>query len=215
MNRMDEESRWIDRLVDGELDTTERRALLARFEREPDGWRRCALAFLESQSWREALRLRAEPVASGVNGLSQTLSPPPRESTSTWRPRRWRRLAAIAAGWIVAFAAGWMTGGGSRETTPGMASRTTQAPGVARPDRETNNSPTTRPVSIAEVPVLKIRQPSEPASPAPETIRRSLEHRGFQVEPRQGLVSVKLKDGRRVALPVDALKFRYVGGRTL
>jgi hypothetical protein len=215
MNLMDEESRWIGRLVDDELDPTERRALLARFEREPDGWRRCALAFLESQSWREALVLRAEPPASGVNGLPKTLLPPPGESTPTPSPRRWRRLAAIVAGWIVAFAAGWMTGGGSRETTPGMASRTTQAPRDSQPDREANIASTRPPVAITEVSVFNVRRLPEAASPAPETIRRSLEHWGFQVEPHQGLVSVKLKDGRHVALPVDALKFRYIGGRTL
>ncbi len=46
---------WMDRLVDGEVAEPERRALLSRLEQMPDGWRRCALAFLEAQAWREAL----------------------------------------------------------------------------------------------------------------------------------------------------------------
>jgi hypothetical protein len=44
----------LDRLVDGELAGPERRELLTTLERRA-GWRQCALAFLEAQSWREAL----------------------------------------------------------------------------------------------------------------------------------------------------------------
>src|SRR5712692_7228638 len=60
MNISDESLRSVDRelldqLVDGELSDTERQELLARLDAEPDGWRRCALAFLEAQSWRESL----------------------------------------------------------------------------------------------------------------------------------------------------------------
>ena len=39
----------IDRLVAGSLPDAERRTLLLRIETEPDGWRQCALAFLEAQ----------------------------------------------------------------------------------------------------------------------------------------------------------------------
>lgn len=42
-----------DRLVDGELDERQRRELLATLDDEPGGWRRCALAFLESQCWKQ------------------------------------------------------------------------------------------------------------------------------------------------------------------
>jgi hypothetical protein len=45
-----------DRLVDGELSEVERRELLAGLDNEPGGWRRCALAFLESQCWKESFR---------------------------------------------------------------------------------------------------------------------------------------------------------------
>jgi len=45
----------LDRLVDGELAEGERREVLRTLERQPDGWRQCALAFLEAQSWGEAL----------------------------------------------------------------------------------------------------------------------------------------------------------------
>ncbi len=45
-----------DRLVDGELSDTERRQLLASLDDEPGGWRCCALAFLEAQTWRQTMR---------------------------------------------------------------------------------------------------------------------------------------------------------------
>ena len=47
--------RIFDRLVDGELSEAERRELLQMLDRRPDGWRRCALAFLEQQTWGQAL----------------------------------------------------------------------------------------------------------------------------------------------------------------
>ncbi len=50
----------LDRLVDGRLSPAARRALLTELDQRPDGWRRCAGAFLEAQAWREAF---AEPVA--------------------------------------------------------------------------------------------------------------------------------------------------------
>ena len=60
-----DDARVLDRLVDGELSQAERRALLAALDDEPGGWRRCALAFLEAQSWRWQLaKLSTEPLES-------------------------------------------------------------------------------------------------------------------------------------------------------
>ena len=44
-----------DRLVDGELSEEDRRELLAGLDDEVGGWRRCALAFLEAQCWKQSL----------------------------------------------------------------------------------------------------------------------------------------------------------------
>src|SRR5436190_22665968 len=60
-----DDTRLLDRMVDGKLNETERRNLLLRLEHSPDGWRRCALAFLEAQAWRlEARAVVAEPAPS-------------------------------------------------------------------------------------------------------------------------------------------------------
>ena len=44
-----------DRLADGTLNEADRRALLLRLDAEPNGWRRCALAFLQEQAIEEAM----------------------------------------------------------------------------------------------------------------------------------------------------------------
>src|SRR5262249_32693931 len=89
--------RLLDRLVDGELPNAERRALLLRLESEPDGWRRCALAFLESQSWREA-----------VGPLAAAAPIPSRPIRTPRRRRSVARLTAVAASLAAAFALGWV-----------------------------------------------------------------------------------------------------------
>lgn len=64
----------IDRLVDGELTDDEQRALLARLEESSDGWRRCALAFIEARCWaRDLVGLVGEPseTQSAPRGLAQ------------------------------------------------------------------------------------------------------------------------------------------------
>ena len=59
--RDDELENWdldqldLDRLVDGEVDLPELRRIVAALEERPDGWRDCALAFLEAQALRKEL----------------------------------------------------------------------------------------------------------------------------------------------------------------
>jgi hypothetical protein len=69
----------IDRLVDGELSIDERRELLASLEAQPGGWRRCALAFLEAQTWRHEMR---QFVAPAVARARRETNPPKQKSRS-------------------------------------------------------------------------------------------------------------------------------------
>src|SRR5262245_12670555 len=67
-----------DRLVDGELSSEERGRLLASLDDRPGGWRQCALAFLEAQSWRtdlgqlvkEASVASPQPQSTSLAGVS-------------------------------------------------------------------------------------------------------------------------------------------------
>lgn len=54
-NRLD--GMLLDRLVDGELSDAEYREVLQGLDSQPEGWRRCALAFLEAQAWGREFRV--------------------------------------------------------------------------------------------------------------------------------------------------------------
>jgi hypothetical protein len=219
------DGRLLDRLVDGELAAGERAAVLAALDAEPDGWRRCAVAFLEAQAWRGALRGE-----SHVNAVDAA-------ADATVRPIRIARRGGVAAGlaaaFVVAFLAGFLargsSGNQSTSETPGhapFAARTTQAspsptatlpaPPPARPRGLLTES--TGAESRVRLPLLTagadsnsntLRQPSA----LPEYVRRQLERQGYQVEGDRQVVSVALEDGRSVAVPVERLKYRYVGYR--
>jgi hypothetical protein len=95
--------RFIDQIVDGALTPAELRAAVDRLEREPDGWKRCALSFLEAQCWRVSLRTMGESEKS--HAARATLSVPSVDGIGTGR--RWI-LGPIAAGIIaVSFVLGW------------------------------------------------------------------------------------------------------------
>lgn len=93
----------IDRLVDGELDNAERRALLIRLETTPNGWRRCALAFLETQEIRTAFGSPSRETAIVAKEIPVELAAQDRTNTSRRNTKRWPMIAALT---ICAFAAG-------------------------------------------------------------------------------------------------------------
>jgi hypothetical protein len=98
------ESRVLDRLVDGELSQADRRELLVALEDEPGAWRRCALTFLEAQTWRWQLgRMAAGPLVAQA-------AVPSRPPAAPWRGANratlWGACLATAAGLLVAFALG-------------------------------------------------------------------------------------------------------------
>src|SRR5436190_5285198 len=94
-----------DRLVDGELNAAERRKLLASLDKQSEGWRRCALAFLEAQSWRQELGQVARNLQPATKVPSLRLSKAPKTDKSRWADgARW---LALAAGLLLAFGIGW------------------------------------------------------------------------------------------------------------
>ena len=66
------DDRLLDLLVDGELDQETQRRLLASLDEDPDGWRRCALAFLEAQSWGREFAAIVENPSGEDNGITAT-----------------------------------------------------------------------------------------------------------------------------------------------
>jgi hypothetical protein len=116
---------FIDRIVDGALTTAELRTAVERLDRDPGGWKRCAVAFLEAQCLREALRLPDEPARIAISDRSlpaSLLAAPPKRH----RPQ-WLRSALAAGVLVVSFALGWL----GHATRPGSSTRTasSQQPG--------------------------------------------------------------------------------------
>jgi hypothetical protein len=119
--------RQLDRLVDGELNAAERRQILAECDEREGAWRRCALAFLEAQSWRTEFTALTAPATSPAVLIDPTVadnpSLAPRPAPEIVRRRRWVRTQscglqdwtvvagapwALAACALVAFALGWV-----------------------------------------------------------------------------------------------------------
>jgi hypothetical protein len=207
----DNDDRLIDRLVDGELPEDARRALLARLDAVPDGWRRCALAFLEAQVWRETFA----PVAAGCHELS---SVHPAEALSlteskseTRAPHRFgagRTAAALAASLLTAFTLGWMARGGRTGAENGAEIHTSP---VTIAKTESPNAPT-----LAQADPTETKDGHQPPAPMlmPDPIVARLESRGYQVDRRQRLIAVETKDGRRMTMPIEEVRLRFVGDRT-
>lgn len=235
------DQRLLDRLVDGELNETERADLLRRIERAPDGWRCCALAFLEAQAWRqEARALVTEPVANVAPPAGVRPSAP-----AAWRnPMLWMPAATAAAvvfGWVLYVAkfdrAGHEVagvdvprGGGAvvvedaRPAAVAAGQVATEQIAAAAPGAERQNlqlvverGPNGEP-QVIEVPLVGIQNLNEALlgqwsqSLSPEMVRM-LEQSGNQIVRRRQLVPVDLRDGRRVVVPMDQVEIVPVSNR--
>lgn len=108
-NPMDEP--MIDKLVDGELDELQRCELLTSFDTRPDGWRRCALAFLEAQSWRQGLASFVTETAEQPAAATRPQPPPARAVRSARRKLGGQVVTAMAmaASFLLALWLSWAT----------------------------------------------------------------------------------------------------------
>ncbi|MDR3621258.1 MAG: hypothetical protein P4L85_18040 [Paludisphaera borealis] len=217
----------IDRIVDGGLSPAQLRNALHRLDAEPDGWKRCALAFLEAQTWGDVLRepIRPQP--------SLKIVPAPTARSKRVRPT----LAAAAA--LVAFAMGWMAGGRDERPivpAPTLATHDEPVETVAKVDAPDPPQPDPPPAirevarlrlatgpdgeSTADVPILAgpgldsqwlMNQPM----PVSDRERAALERQGYALDQERELVAMPLADGRQVVVPVDQVRLRYVGTQPL
>jgi hypothetical protein len=211
------ENRLIDRLVDGELPDAERRELLLRFDAEPEGWRRCALAFLEAQTWRQAMTPVVAP--SGVARPESSKSVPskfftPLASRSGHAARFWRpaaRFSGLAAGLILAFILGWAFHHKPAAPVSDSGSVGPQAESVVeRPAQPAQNGS----IKVARE-ASNSTQPLRAAADVDPLAKdlQKLQQQGYRVETQQRLVSLESKDGRKLKLPVQEVRIRYVGDR--
>ena len=183
------ESVKIDLLVDGELLVEERLALFQRLDASPDGWKRCALAYLEAQAWREAFR---EPACEVPSKPLVAIRPKSRKSP-TWLARAALVIAAFALGWAARIPR-------SDAAKPTVAVVPVPAISEPAPSRKTS-------------PVVARNLPTGHAPP--NYVQGLLEREGYRVERSRILVPGATKDGRRIAVPVDRVQVRFVGNRAV
>lgn len=226
----------LDRLVDGELAETERRKLLLSLDRQPSGWRQCALAFLEAQCWRDLLgvaRDEAAPVdppspapenAAAAPAESVELAVPAAANLTLARrklPRHWLWIGEMAASFLIAFSLGLWIRGGLSTTTVRSGGPMAAAPSAI-------NTGETRTVEVfaegAGGQVEKMQVPlvdnsrlgwwqSQPAATVPDDVRRAVERAGGQIRQERKYFPVQLPDGRRALMPIDQIDVVPVGNR--
>lgn len=160
---MDDQTHEFDLLADGELSEAQRRELLGRLDEQPEGWRRCALAFLEAQDWRRELpRTAREPAstaaedsADGSECAAEGNAAPPtvvvRRPALGW----FGTMLAMAASFALALGMGVVWRGGWRGEPGGAPHR------AMRPDSHdavSSNPPT----ASGDVPMVETRPAPSP-----------------------------------------------------
>ena len=205
------DERQFDRLVDGELSEEDRRGLLSQLEREPGGWRRCALAFLEAQAWkREFAALLSPPVEAAAK---------PRPAGSPWWNRHAGTVLAMAGSFLIALMLGLHLSGHDITTAV-----TPLTPHGRQPAEAASASNPWQMVTLTargggnalQLPAIKADRLDEawlrniPAPVSPDLLQ-ALQESGHRVQQRRGLLPVEMNDGRRLVVPVNQVDINYVG----
>jgi len=214
-----------DRLVDGELSPSERRELLASLDDRRDGWRRCALAFLEAQTWSEGLgHLVRAPATLDSVSLEETKPVVTPASTRGASRSRWQRAGwlAVAAGLLVAFTLGWLGRGGgaprvatnplSHDSAAQIADATPspELPHAERRDdaltlwvRNENGQAQPIQVPLVDAETLDRQLGMQFRTGVPAELRSRLQDRGFDVESKRRYAPLWLENGRSMIVPVE------------
>jgi hypothetical protein len=217
-----------DRLVDGELSTGEQRALLESLDSRPQGWRRCALAFLEAQSWQSELRsVAAKPQAAAAVTKSSAPSPPAKRTTM-WAAVQW---LAVAASLLIAFKIGALQRGAefpianNPTTTNEQLVSTPPAAGAAAPNVAKRGDALNLWVRDDAGQMRRVRVPLVDASAldnelglqfqtgVPDDVRARLQHRGYTVQSKRQYAPMWLDNGRPMIVPVEDTKIVPVSNK--
>ncbi len=218
-----DDERLLDRLVDGELSETERRELLLRLERAPDGWRRCALAFLEAQVWRgEAKSWVNEPAPGGAKPQARVAAQRGWHGASTLLAYA-TAAAVLLAGTIVLIKDRMGDTVARIEVADGQTVEIHETGSRSSPQPRQNPNQNLRLVvnegageeNVVDVPLVDAGRMNEALfgqwqQSLPPEVVRMLEQSGHQVVRERRLVPIDLRDGRRVVVPMDQVEIRPV-----
>jgi hypothetical protein len=215
----------LERLVDGELTPAEYRSLLSELDQRPEGWRRCALAFLEDQAWgRELRRSRRELDEPTVKAK------PVSRLGSAWNLGGMLMLSS-AASFLLAFfvAKSVLQDRSSGNPSPESIARNdvgkpsipnTSIPNSAVPPHPEVSDPGHYALVVDgnEMPIFDADDPrgrlllNERASMPVELIR-DLRRSGYEVDRRREW-AVGGDDGNSVLVPIEELQITPISGRS-
>lgn len=208
-----------DRLVDGELPAADRRALLSSLDQQDDGWRRCALAFLESQAWGRELRGLVQESTTTRNQLAK-----PMTASNTFT--HW---LALAAGLLAAFTLGWaiqnhlaqqsLPGGAPLDVIANVAppappeATVAEEAGVVPPAdvadaltmwvRNEQGRPEAFSVPLVDAETLDRQLGLQFRSGISDDVRQQLENDGYRIKSRRRYAPLWIDGGRPLVLPVE------------
>jgi len=237
-SRIDE--RLLDLLVDDELAEQQRGEFLLGLDDTEDGWRRCALAFLEAQCLGREL--------GSISCVRPTDSrAEKRFGGAAANAKHWRMLLAMSASFLVALGLGisWRSpfvpdgslGSPSVEVADSVLpahaavldeypknAATAVADTVDNPRANSDSwrlvsfpvSDGTDEVDIVQLPAVERDSIDQawlmnlPRAIPPEVVR-AIEDSGHRVRGQRRLMPLRMKDGRRLVVPVDQVEVQYVG----
>jgi hypothetical protein len=218
-NKPFNEDALLDRLVDGELSGSERRQLLESFDKRPQNWRRCALAFLEAQSWREEMGQVARTLTSEINeARSPAFSASPRRKPNSSKVATW---LAMAASLVLAFGLGWMQHERGRQIAGGSLNTSNQVASVNPPSNPGSQNGTKpddaitffvndaggrkQPVRVplVDADTLDKEFGTQFQTGVPNDVRNQLKDSGYAVKSKRQYARLWLENGRPLILPVE------------
>jgi hypothetical protein len=212
----------LDRLVDGELHGAEYREFVAMLDRDPQHWRRCALAFLEAQALRGDLHvLREQHLAPHVSRDDTHVAPAAQTSATESRVSWWHIALAMAASFVIALPLG---------SALGRLLRSSDAPAVAvdSPREHDEDLPTSGLITqsqdtpheplgnvqfvdadgrVLELPYYDLASHPEHLTASdsglPLELLQTLERTGHRIERQTGIVPVNLGNGSQAIMPAE------------
>jgi hypothetical protein len=210
-------NRRFERLVDGELSREEYAALLNSLDQDPDGWRQCALAFLESQA-----------LAEEFGSVRRTLDrppPSPLEKQPTLATRDWQRplyLLAIAASFLAALSAGLVaprffpTGEQEPSITGNFQPPSRHEVLKVGDVRLVMDGGDGQPIDAGRVPVYEAGQNLDELLQADQQaisplLMEVFQRNGFEIQHQPQYVPAPLEDGRQLVVPLDGYQLTPIG----
>ena len=232
----------IDLFAEGELESDAHQELFRNLDQDPTGWKRCALALMETQALKRSIRQIDFP------GSAEKTSPPLKPISL--RPERKQRLLKTAK-WATAatlfITIGLMAGRYWPNTSQNLVDSRVQtnagyqhplAQELAQKDRalRLQFEKATQAIGISDgrliaflgtyhdeksqvFPIIESEQlaqqlagVSEPK--LPKTVEQELARKGWKVDSQKQFVSIPQRNGDRKTIPIGMLNYQFVGRET-